>query len=656
MVASSHTHRQVPLIHLVESDDLFLHDQVDVLWFDILNTLDYHDFQATAAHYYEQLFTFNQQQKERRIERRESPPPPNPESQTQATGRTLLERATLDEHEPTLYQRPQPATPLIRVAPHEVVPGVPPLRFVGRPPKCFFAMLYSFLGTTLAGQPAEPEFVHQRLRENPAFARTCGFTIPRPGKPERRSDLPSLRKLQQFDQIMTDAGLWEELALDRVAANLREGKLQTEDTLVHDTTHYHADSAMKVVDLPEADGQPTAADDKTTPDDKTPAGNKTMSADDTVVVKLNDPPVVVARVEVIRVPVNQIGKATTAKVPPAASSPVAAAETSTTIAAEKSAAISAKLAVSRTNSNSVSNDPASSQVQKVETKATKTKKATKKTKKKRKSHPRTTKNCRCPDREHCDHAWVNADSGAGTVVKSRGKMYWGHKASTLSFANQEVLLDAVAMSDAASHDSKSLVPHLSRLFQRHPDLRGLVTRVLDDGAADDPQLKSTLRKQFGIELLAPINPRRRGPIRDGLPRGIDHLTPRGVPVCQAGYPFELLGFRQSTERFLFRAPEDSSGASVCQGCALREGCYRGESSGRVATIPADRVPWLDREMPQLSKRFGKAMARRTSIERLHKLMKFDLGDDRLTKRGNATFQARLDKTLLAMHVLLPQES
>jgi hypothetical protein len=33
-------------------------------------------------------------------------------------------------------------------------------------------------------------------------------------------------------------------------------------------------------------------------------------------------------------------------------------------------------------------------------------------------------------------------------------------------------------------------------------------------------------------------------------------------------------------------------------------------------------------------------------------MKFDLGDERLTKRGNGAFQARLDKTLLAMHVLL----
>ena len=143
MVALTHNSRQLPLIHFVESDDLFLHDQVDVVWFDVLNSLDYHDFQATAAHYYEQLFTFNQQQKQQRLERRENPPPPNPETQTQATQRTLLERATLDERAPALYQRLQPTAPLIAVAPREVVPGVTPPRFAGRPPKCFFAMLYS---------------------------------------------------------------------------------------------------------------------------------------------------------------------------------------------------------------------------------------------------------------------------------------------------------------------------------------------------------------------------------------------------------------------------------------------------------------------------------------------------------------------------------
>ncbi len=285
----------------------------------------------------------------------------------------------------------------------------------------------------------------------------------------------------------------------------------------------------------------------------------------------------------------------------------------------------------------------------------KAKKPKKPSKKKRKSHPRTTKNCRCADRERCDHPWINADEGAGTVVKSTGKMYWAHKASTLGFANQEVLLDAVALNDAASHDSKSLVPHLSRLLARHPDLKGVVRRVLDDGAADDPKLKSQIKETLDIQLLAPINPRRRGPIRNDLPRGIDHLTPRGVPVCQAGFPFKLLGFRRATEHFIFTAPEAASGESVCLQCALRSGCYRGQSGGRRVTIKADRLPWLDREFPQLSKRFAKAMARRTGIERIHKLMKFDHGDDRLTKRGTSSFQARLDKTLLAMHVLLAHE-
>ena len=87
-------------------------------------------------------------------------------------------------------------------------------------------MLYAFLGVTLAGQSPEPQLVSQKLRENPAFARTCGFTIPRPGRTERASDIPSLRKLQQFDQIMTENGLWEEIALDQVAANLRDGKIE----------------------------------------------------------------------------------------------------------------------------------------------------------------------------------------------------------------------------------------------------------------------------------------------------------------------------------------------------------------------------------------------------------------------------------------------
>jgi hypothetical protein len=279
-------------------------------------------------------------------------------------------------------------------------------------------------------------------------------------------------------------------------------------------------------------------------------------------------------------------------------------------------------------------------------------KAKKAKKARKKSHPKTTKRCRCKDRQHCPHPWINADDGAGTVVKSTGKMYWAHKASTLCFPGQQVLLDAVAMSDAASHDSQSLVPHLNRLFQLHPDLKPVVGRVLDDGAADDQTLKQTLQIDWGIDLLAPINPRRRQPIRDDLPRGVDHVTPTGTPVCRAGYPFDFVGCRHDTKRFLFRAPEDAQGVPVCQPCPLRSECYRGADGTRQITVPFQRLPWIDPKFPQLSRRFTRAMADRTAIERLHKLMKYDYGDEQLTKRGNAAFQARLDKTVLAMHVIL----
>jgi len=403
--------------------------------------------------------------------------------------------------------------------------------------------------------------------------------------------------------------LWGEVALDRVADNLRDGTVRVESTLVHDTTHYLAYSSMRVIDLSKL-----SAIGESVPE---PAAGDLANS--------------VAQESVERLAGDHAADAAELSPPAAGSS-----SSSAGVRSDGPAAEAAK----------TPEEPEKT------TAGKKSAKPSKKSKKKRKSHPRTTKACRCDDRNHCDHPWINADTGAGTVVKSTGKMYWGHKASTLGLPGQEVLLDAVAMSDAASHDSQSLLPHLNRLFQRHPDLKGIVTRLLDDGAADDRKLKAAIKEDLGIEVLAPINPRRRSPIRDGMPRGIDHLTPRGVPVCRAGYPFQLLGVRHDTKHFLFAAPKDEHGPSVCQECGLRVGCYRGQSGGRQVTIPQSRLPWLDAEFPQLSKRFRKAMARRTSIERLHKLMKFDLGDDRLTKRGNAAFQARLDKTLLAMHVLL----
>ncbi|MEK7863993.1 MAG: transposase, partial [Chloroflexota bacterium] len=270
----------------------------------------------------------------------------------------------------------------------------------------------------------------------------------------------------------------------------------------------------------------------------------------------------------------------------------------------------------------------------------------------RKSHPRTTKNCRCREREGCPHPWISADAGAGTVVKTGGVMHWAHKASTLCFAGQGVLLDAVSMTDAATHDSKSVEPHLSRLFARFPELKGVVVGLLDDGAADDRDLKDRVAKDFDVELVTSQNPRGRKPLTKDLPRGIEKVTPTGTPICLAKLPMDFVGCRHTTGHFIFAAPDAEDGRPACEGCPLKARCCRPGTERRQASIAFERLPWLDPVLPQLSQRFTTLMAQRTVIERVHNLMKHVFGESRLRKRGTASAQATLDKTLWAMHVVL----
>ena len=123
-------------------------------------------------------------------------------------------------------------------------------------------------------------------------------------------------------------------------------------------------------------------------------------------------------------------------------------------------------------------------------------------------------------------------------------------------------------------------------------------------------------------------------------------------MCAEGVPFDFLGCRHAAERFLYRAPDDEDGAPVCESCPKAKDCLRRGSERRHLSIPFEHLPFIDPQWPHLSQRHQQIMAKRTVIERLHKLMKFDYGDSRLTKRGNVAFQARLDKTLFAMHLVL----
>jgi len=522
---------QVPLIHVVESDDRFL-DETDVAWFRLLRDLDWRLLQSVAAQYYELLWQFNQDQAEAQDLKASSKLQFCPETKEQAQQRLLLERPTLDPSRPIIVETRVDKREPNRIDPAEIRPGCVPIRLSGRSPKDFFSLLKAFLGLSLKGRPAEPEFVHEELTSNPAYARTCGFTLPDSRRGYRSTDVPSLRKLEQFDQIMTANDLWGHLAVDQVRTNLASGKLETSRIGVHDTTHHEAFSAMEV---PEVKG-----------------------------MEKNGKPV-------------------------------------------------------------------------------------------RKSHPKTTKACRCEDWQSCPHPWISADDGAGTVVKAGHKMFWAHKASIFALVGEtEIPLDAVAMTDAAAHDSRSFIAHLERIKGLYPGVIENLEVILDDSALDDEEIRREVKERFGIDLRVNPNARGRKALKQDLPRGIDRILPSGTPVCEAGFPFDLLGVRRPEECFLFRAPDDQEGVAVCTACSTREGCIRGTAERRHLSIPFEHLPFVDPEFPHLSKRFQRLMAHRTLIERINKLMKFDYGSDRLTKRGTAAYQATLDKTLFAMHVVLAQ--
>ncbi len=239
---------QIPLLHEVHSDDEHLLNTIDGEWFTILYCFRWEDYRQFAADYYNALYDFNQTPSEHTTTGDDS----RPETREEARQRLLFERATapipLNPPAPILYQANVIAGKAQEVQPSDVAPGMVPHRLVGRKPKCFFGLLKSFIGSSLMGFAAEPEQVHLLLKSNPAFARVCGFSHKQKDREAYHyQQVPSLRKLEQFDQIMTDTGLWDRIKRSEVKTNLSSGVILPEEELVGDTTHYHAYSSFETV-------------------------------------------------------------------------------------------------------------------------------------------------------------------------------------------------------------------------------------------------------------------------------------------------------------------------------------------------------------------------------------------------------------------------
>jgi hypothetical protein len=522
---------QVPLIHEIHADDQHLLNAIDGEWFEILYNFSWQNYQHHAAAYYDALYDFNVSQAEKVKEDIKD----NSETKEEAKQRLLFDRATMNTQQELspkiIYQNDSVEFIEPTTNPDDLSPGVVPSRMVGRKPKCFFSLLKSFIGTTLIGYPSEPEQVYLQLKSNPCFARVCGFSIKEKDSPfeYHHNQIPSLRKLEQFDQVMREAGIWEKIKVSEIKINIESGAIKLENELVGDTTHYHAYSGFETVKY---------EDEK---------GNK-----------------------------------------------------------------------------------------------------------KKKSQSKVTKRCRCKDHATCGHEWELSDDGAGTIVKSKTKMYWGHKAGVIGFPKQGVAIDAVAVKDGATHDGQTFFPHVKKVFEEYPEISESVDRVLYDSACDDAELKEKFSNELNVELKASFNPRRSKPVTVGLPKGIDKITPYGVPVCVEGHEMDYQGIRYENEKFIYKAPCDDNDIPVCFGCPKRSACCSGstEESQRTITISFNMLPHIDPSDPPMAKRFKAIMTRRPSVERMIKRLKCDLGDDRLSKRGNESFQACLDKTMIGYHLLI----
>jgi len=523
------TDQQIPLIHLIHEDDIVLLESADADWYRALYYFPWEEYRKYGASYYDALYEFNLKEAQNSHENTRSVPSERIETKEEAKHRLLFNRTTMRKTEgtkvPVLYQGKVVDFKAPPVDPRSISPGVVPARLGGKKPKCFFSLFKSFVGATIMGFPSEPESVHLLLTSNPSFVRACGFA-PKNERDEYCSQhVPSLRKLEQFDQIMREWQLWDEIKWNEVSSNIKDGIIKKENELVGDTTHYYAYSGFETVIYKDENG-----------------------------------------------------------------------------------------------------------------------------KKKKKSQSKVTKKCGCQNKTTCDHSWELTDDGAGTIVKSNHKMYWGHKASVLGFPGQGIPLDAVAVSDAATHDGETFFPHVERLFNNLPVISPWIKRVLYDSACDSKELKAKFKEVFQVDLKASLNPRRKKEITKGLPRGIEKLTPYGVPVCTGGYEMDYKGMRYENEKFIYQAPKQEDDSSVCISCKHQIYCCPNSLAGRMINISFDLLPHIDPKDPPMAKRFKAIMTRRPSVERMIKRLKIDMGDDRLSKRGNASFQAYLDKTMIAFHI------
>jgi len=181
-----------------EPDDYVLENNADVIYVHVLDRFDFNLFQGEEQQYYEALADFNR----KLIEKQQASQSQHDSKSESESQQDTYQRLLFD----MLEQEPSEDTVLVEI---------PAIGFVdandvhhnpkdaGRKPKDFYALTKAFLGVSYMGLQNSPAIVYSQLINNPSFARKCGFKyIIDEQTKQCQHNIPSLRKLEQFEQIM----------------------------------------------------------------------------------------------------------------------------------------------------------------------------------------------------------------------------------------------------------------------------------------------------------------------------------------------------------------------------------------------------------------------------------------------------------------------
>ena len=204
-----------------EPDDYVIDNNPDVTYTKVLDKFDFDLFQAEEKLYYQALANFNRKLvnklKEKRTQQHYQH---QPGTKADAYQELLLEIIEQQSSNKTiLVEIPSINSDEIHHNP----------KGAGRKPKNFHALVKAFLGVSYMGLKNSPDVVYSQLIHNPSFARKCGFKyIIDADTKQCQHNIPSLRKLEQFDQIMTLYGIWDQMKWKIVIQNLNDRTVAVE--------------------------------------------------------------------------------------------------------------------------------------------------------------------------------------------------------------------------------------------------------------------------------------------------------------------------------------------------------------------------------------------------------------------------------------------